>query len=177
VNVLREMLLSRFRWIGGHADVLGLLEDATFLAEVGRTLWEPFSDSGVTKVAAVEARAFVLGTAAALSGGVGIVAIRKPGAVDPGPKAVRMTEPDWRGRRVELALRRAAVAPGDRVLVVDDWAETGSQALAARKLVEECGGSYVGLSLLVDQLPAEVRERLAPVTAVARHDELPSSDG
>jgi adenine phosphoribosyltransferase len=177
VSQLRETLLSRFRWIDGHADVLGLLEDATFLAEVGGALWAPFSDAAVTKVAAIEARAFVLGTAAALHGGVGIAAIRKAGAVHPGPKAVRTTEPDWRGRRVELRVRRTAISPGDRVLLVDDWAEMGSQALAARELIEECGGSYVGLSLLVDQLSADLRERLAPVTALARYDELPSSAG
>jgi adenine phosphoribosyltransferase len=177
VSELGETFLSRFRWIDGHADVLGLLEDATFLAKVGGALWAPFSDAGVTKVAAIEARAFVLGTAAALHGGVGIAAIRKAGAVHPGAKAVRTTEPDWRGRRVELVLRRAAISPGDRVLLVDDWAEMGSQALTARELVEECGGSYVGLSLLVDQLPTEVRERLAPVAALAQYDELPPSRG
>ena len=45
----------------------------------------------------------------------------------------------------------------------------------ARALVETCGASYVGLSLLVDQLPGEVRERLLPVAAVVSHDELPPS--
>jgi hypothetical protein len=42
-------------------------------------------------------------------------------------------------------------------------------------LVEECGGSYAGLSLLVDQLPDDVRERLEPVRAVVLAEELPPS--
>jgi adenine/guanine phosphoribosyltransferase-like PRPP-binding protein len=58
------------------------------------------------------------------------------------------------------------------VLVVDDWAETGSKALTARSLVEVCGGVYAGLSLLVDQLPDSVREQLQPVSAVAFAEEL-----
>ena len=64
------------------------------------------------------------------------------------------------------------IADGDRVLVVDDWAETGSKASTARRLIEACGGVFTGPSLLVDQLPAAVREKLQPVAAVALADEL-----
>jgi adenine phosphoribosyltransferase len=56
---------------------------------------------------------------------------------------------------------------------VDDWAETGSQALAARALIEECRGTWVGVSLLVDQLDHEVRRQLEPVAAVVRYEQLP----
>jgi len=176
VSGFRADFLARFRWIGGHADVLGLFGDGPFLAAAGAALAEPFADAGFTKVAAVEARGFVLGTAVALAAGVGFVPIRKAGAVHPGPKAsLRAQQPDWRGNRPELSLQRAALTEADRVLLVDDWAERGSQALTARALVETCGASYVGLSLLVDQLPDEVRERLRPVAAVVSHDELPPS--
>ncbi|HXR11421.1 MAG TPA: hypothetical protein VN770_03935 [Gaiellaceae bacterium] len=171
----RTELLARFRWVGGHANVLALFGDGAFLAAAARALAEPFDDAGFTKVAAVEARGFVLGTAVAVVSGVGFVPIRKAGAVHPGPKATRTTEPDWRGRRHELVLQRSALSDKDRVLVVDDWAEVGSQAIAARSLIEECGAAYVGLSLLVDQLPDDVRERLEPVAAVVSHAELPPS--
>jgi adenine phosphoribosyltransferase len=161
-----EELLSRFRWIGGHADVLGLLADAGFLADAVAALAEPFENEGVTKVAGVEARGFVFGSAVALRLGAGFVPVRKPGSIHPGPKAIHISDPDWRGRSLAYELQRAAVTGGDRVLLVDDWAETGNQALAARALVEECGGAWAGVSLLVDQLQDEVRGRLAPVRAV-----------
>jgi hypothetical protein len=45
------------------------------------------------------------------------------------------------------------------------------KATTARRLIEACGGVYAGLSLLVDQLPAAIRERLAPVAAVALAEE------
>ncbi|MEN3342936.1 MAG: adenine phosphoribosyltransferase [Actinomycetota bacterium] len=167
--------LARFRWIDGHADVLGLVADGPFLAAVAQALAAPFAAAGFTKVAAVEARGFVLGAAVALRAGVGFVPVRKVGAVHPGPKVTRRTEPDWRGNQPELELQRSALGSEDRVLLVDDWAERGSQALAARALVEECRATYVGLSLLVDQLPDEVRERLAPVAAVVSHADLPPS--
>ena len=172
-----EELLSRFRWIGGHADVLWLLSDAGFLDRSVAALAEPFESEGVTKVAGVEARGFVFGAAVATRLGAGFVPVRKPGSIHPGPKAVHVSEPDWRGRSLAYELQRAALADDDRVLLVDDWAETGSQALAARALIEECGATWAGVSLLVDQLPEEVRSRLEPVRAVVRSEQLPPNPG
>ena len=165
----------RFRWINGHADVLGLLADAEFFARMTAALAEPFRGLGVTKVASVEARGFAIGAPVASSLSAGFVAVRKGGAVHPGTKVRAPTDPDWRGRVNELEVLRASLGPQDRVLVVDDWAETGSQATATRSLIERCEAYYVGLSLLVDQLPDETRERLAPVASVVRYDELPPS--
>jgi adenine phosphoribosyltransferase len=171
-----EELLSRFRWIGGHADVLGLLSDAGFLDRSVAALAKPFENHGVTKVAGVEARGFIFGAAVATRLGAGFVAVRRPGSVHPGPKAVHVSEPDWRGRSLAYELQRAAITPGDRVLLVDDWAETGSQALTARALIEECGGSWAGMSLLVDQLQDDVRDRLEPVRAVVLSEQLPPDE-
>ena len=172
-----EELLSRFRWIGGHADVLGLLADPGFLAKAVEALAGPFANAGVTKVAGVEARGFVFGPAVAIRLGAGFVAVRKPGSIHPGPKAVHLSEPDWRGRRLQYELQRAAVTEEDRVLLVDDWAETGSQALAARALIAECGASWAGVSLLVDQLEGEARARLDPVRSIVLSEQLPPNPG
>jgi adenine phosphoribosyltransferase len=171
----RQDFLARFRWIEGHADMLGLLVDGAFLAEAVKALAEPFRDTGVEKVAAVEARGFVLGAGVALELSAGFVGIRKGGSIHPGAKAERTTKPDWRGQEHLLRVQRAALGPRDVVLLVDDWAEVGSQATAAKELIEECGASYAGLSLLVDELPDDVRGALEPVRAVVRADELPPS--
>ena len=168
-----EELLSQFRWMGGHADVLGLLSDAGFLARSVAALGDPFAAAGVAKVVGIEARGFVFGGAVATRLGAGFVPVRKPGSIHPGKKAVHVSEPDWRGRRIAYELQRAAINEGDCVLLVDDWGETGSQALSARTLVEECGGIWAGVSLLVDQLQDDVRTRLEPVRAVVRGEELP----
>jgi adenine phosphoribosyltransferase len=95
-------------------------------------LVEPFRDVGVTAVAGIESRGFLLGGAAAVGLGTGFVAVRKAGALFPGPKVSRRTEPDYRGNRTELLMQRDSVGVGDRVLLVDDWIETGNQALAVR---------------------------------------------
>jgi adenine phosphoribosyltransferase len=171
----KDDFLAQFRWIDGHADMLGLLADGEILAGAVEALAEPFDDHGVDKVASVEARGFVLGAGVALCLGVGFVAIRKAGSIFPGAKAQRSTNPDWRGREHVLQVQRSALEPGELVLLVDDWAEVGSQTKAAKALIEECGAAYAGLSLLVDQLADESRSVLAPVHAVVQADELPPS--
>jgi adenine phosphoribosyltransferase len=132
----------------------------------------PFRHEAITKVVGVEARGFVLGTAVALELGAGFVAVRKPGSVHPGPKEELRSPPDWRGHENVLRLQRHVISKDDAVLVVDDWAETGSAALTARRLIERCGARYLGLSLLVDQLAPDVRAALAPVAAAALAQEV-----
>jgi adenine phosphoribosyltransferase len=169
----RDELLARFRWIHGHADILGLFAEAGFLTRTAAALADPFRGTGITKVIGPEARGFVLGAAVALDLGVGFVALRKAGAIHPGPKAERPAGPDWRGRTVPVHVQRAALGAGDVALVVDDWAETGAKAVAARALIADCGASYAGLSLLVDQLDDDTRRALAPVAAVVLSTDLP----
>jgi len=71
-----------------------------------------------------------------------------------------------------LAEPWASLGEGDRVLLVDDWAEFGSQAVTARSLIESCGAAFLGLSVVVDQLPDDVRARLGCVRSIARHEDL-----
>ena len=165
-------LVAKLQYFDGHSDTLGLFADGGFLRRAAVAVADPFRTAGVTKVAGIEARGFVLAACVAVELGAGFVGIRKPGGMHPGAKAELTAPPDWRGLETPLRLQRHTIADGDRVLVVDDWAETGSKALTARRLVEMCGALYVGLSLLVDQLEDEVRSALAPVEAVALAKEL-----
>jgi adenine phosphoribosyltransferase len=165
-------LLARFRSFGGHSDTLGLFADGGFLRRASAALADPFRAAGVQKVAGIEARGFVLAPCVALELDAGFVGIRKPGGMHPGPKLELAAPRDWRGLETTLRLQKHVIARGERVLVVDDWAETGSKAVTTRRLIEQCGGIYVGLSLLVDQLPDDVRAQLEPVARVAFADEL-----
>ena len=168
-STLRERLLSRFRWTNGHADFSAVLADPESLALFGPALVEPFRGSAITAVVGLEARGFVPAGLAALTLGVGLVLVRKAGAVHPGPKVEVTSLPDWRGRRVELQMARI-LSPADRILLVDDWVETGSQALAVKSAVETCQAELVGVSVLVDDAPADVRSRLGLVGVVGKVD-------
>ena len=134
---LHDEVVARLRFFDGHSDTLGLLADGRFLRLAATELAVPFRDRDVTKVAGVEARGFAFAAAVAVAMGVGFVAIRKAGSVHPGPKVELRAPPDWRGIESVLRVQRHAIVSGDRVLLVDDWAETGSKALTARRLIEE----------------------------------------
>jgi adenine phosphoribosyltransferase len=172
MTAFHDELLQELQYFEGHSDTLGLFANGGFLRRAAARLAEPFRSANVAKVVGIEARGFVLASCVALELDAGFVAIRKAGSIHPGPKVELEAPPDWRGLKMTLRLQRHVIAAGERVLVVDDWAETGSKALTARRLVEACGGVYAGLSLLVDQLPDAVRDELRPVSAVAFAEEL-----
>jgi adenine phosphoribosyltransferase len=165
-------LSARFRWVDGHADVWRLFSDADLFPELIRALADPFRDLAITKVVGIEARGFILGGAVAIELNAGFVAIRKPGGLFPGEKLERVTPPDYRNEQLQLRLQRESLMGGDRVLIVDDWFETGSQALAAKSLVEAGGAHFVGASVIVDQLDPGARSRFGQFHALIQRDAL-----
>lgn len=171
----REAVLEHFRWDGGHADVWAVFRNRAALAAVVRGLAEPFRRAGVTAVAGLESRGFLLGAAVAVQLGVGFVPVRKAAGLFPGEKLTRETDRDYRGLRHTLRLQRAALSERDRVLLVDDWIETGSQAAAVRELVLECGAGWAGCAVIVDQLTGRRRPALGPIHGLLRAAELPAA--
>lgn len=175
IDAARRAVLDRFRWEGGHADIWRVFADAEALQLVVGGLVAPWRQAGVTRVVGVESRGFLLGGACSTALGVGFVAIRKDGGLLPGPKVWTRAEEDYRGQRHRLRMQRVLTSD-DRVLLVDDWAERGSQARGVRELVEACDAQFLGVSLIVDQLTTTTRSALQRVTSLVRADELGPSD-
>lgn len=169
----RAAFLRTFRWTDGHADLAGVLRDAEAIACLGAALASPFRHAGITAVVALEARGFVLGALCAQELGVGLVLARKPGSVHPGELIEVVSAPDWRGREVTVRLA-PILAPDDRVLLVDDWVETGSQAAAVGQAIARTGAALVGTGVIVDDTTDAVRGELRLV-ALVRSEELPPS--
>ncbi|MEA2252942.1 MAG: adenine phosphoribosyltransferase [Solirubrobacteraceae bacterium] len=173
MRTLSEDLAERIRGDGeGRSDIWRAFADRELFARTVAALAVPFRGERYTKVAGVEARGFILGGAMAAHTGAGFVAVRKAGGWLPGEVVERVTEPDWQGRTQALRLQCGALEEGDRVVLVDDWFETGSQALAARGLIEDSGATLLGMSIVVDDLADEVRERLGRLHALLRADTL-----
>lgn len=175
VQIARATLLAEFRWHDGHSDIWRLFVNAPSLLSLVDGLAEPWRDTGITHVVGIESRGFLLGGAVAVSLGAGFQAVRKEEGLLPGPKVSVKSAPDYRSRS-HLLRMQALLHSGDVVLLVDDWAERGSQAAAARELVEMCGARFAGVSILVDQLEDEVRAKLGRVTWLVRASELGDPD-
>jgi adenine phosphoribosyltransferase len=167
----RQAILRTFQWVEGDASFTPVFHDAEAIRSLGPGLAEPFRDAGISAVVAPEARGFVLGALCAESLGVGFVAARKPGEPRPGDRIYVESEPDWRGRRITFSVARV-LDRADRVLLVDDWIETGSQATAIADAIAQMGATLVGTSVMVDQAPDPIRDALS-VVGLLRYDELP----
>ncbi len=172
MRALAEDLAERMRDGDGRADIWRAFADRELFSRAVAALAVPFRGERYTKIAGIEGRGFVLGGAMAAQTGAGFVAIRKSDGWLPGEVLERVTEPDWQGRTHALRLQREALGPEDRVVLVDDWYETGSQALAARELIEASGATMLGMSIIVDDLSDDVRARLGRLHALLRADAL-----
>lgn len=105
----------------------------------------------------------MLGALVALELGIGLVEVRKDPKplVDSDAWLIRTTPPDYRDRNLPLGFRRVLLQAGDRVALVDDWIETGGQALASRALVEAAGATWCGAVVIVDGLTdSRIRRQL-----------------
>jgi adenine phosphoribosyltransferase len=76
----------------------------------------------------------------------GFVPIRKGGKL---PVAVsRISFVDYSRQEKWLEMRENAIDPGQIVLLVDEWVETGSQMTAAAQLIEGQGGIIAGIAVI-----------------------------
>ncbi|NWV70328.1 APT1 phosphoribosyltransferase, partial [Malurus elegans] len=101
-------------------------------------LLQPFQGDAIDTVAGIDAMGFILGAAAAATLRKGFLAIRKAGHLC--VQTVAQPYSDYSGREKVMEVRTDAISPGLRVLLVDQWVETGGTMRAAIELVERLGG-------------------------------------
>jgi len=104
------------------------------------------ADVAFDAVAGIDALGFVLGTTIAIRTQKPFIAIRKEGKL-PGPR-ISAQFVDYTGKQKGLEMRPDAVRPGNAVLVVDEWIETGAQVRAAAQLIEQQGGTVVAIATI-----------------------------
>ena len=137
---------------GPRNDVTPLFADHAAFASLVDDLLDGFACTPFDLVAGIDALGFILGAAMALKAGKGFIPVRKgdklPVPVD------RVTFVDYTGEQKALEVRQDAIEEGVRVLVVDEWIETGAQVGAAIELIEGRGGIVVGIaSIAMDENP------------------------
>lgn len=78
---------------------------------------------------------------------------KNPGpAADNDPWLTATTPPDYKDWHLTPGSRRHLLSPADRVVLVDDWIDTGGQASGARALVDKAEAGWLGVAVVVDAL-------------------------
>src|SRR5215475_5651895 len=128
-------------------DITTLLADARAFRRAVDEMVQPWAGSKIDKVAGIEARGFILGGAVAHQCSAGFVPIRKKGKLP--HTTVRIAYSLEYGID-EMEMHEDAVAPGDRVILVDDLIATGGTAEGAVKLLRRIGAEVLAACFIVD---------------------------
>jgi adenine phosphoribosyltransferase len=126
-------------------DITPLLADGPAFAQVIRAL--AAGSAGVTKVAGIEARGFILAAPVACELGAGFVPVRKQGKL---PAATYAQSYELEYGTATLEVHTDAFGADDRVLIVDDVLATGGTAAATVSLVERTGATVAGIVVLLE---------------------------
>ena len=128
-------------------DVTPLLLDPVAFRAAAEAMAAPFRGLGVERVLGIESRGFLFGAPIALELGVGLGLVRKQGKLPYDTLQARY-ELEYGVDTVEMHVD--AVAPGQRVLIVDDLIATGGTASAAVALARQARAEVVGCSFLIE---------------------------
>src|SRR5215831_5606677 len=128
-------------------DITTLLGDARAFRRAVDELVHPYAGSKIDKIAGIEARGFILGGAIAHQLSAGFIPIRKKGKLP--HDTVRVAYSLEYGLD-EMEIHRDGVAPGEKVMLVDDLIATGGTAEGAVKLLKQIGADVVGACFIID---------------------------
>ena len=154
---------SKFAWL----DPTSIYINQEAFSDLLDDLCEPFSQEDCDLVAGLDAMGFVLGSAIASRFGKGFLPIRKAGKLCVATDKVPFK--NYSGRTQELEMRKPAFRPGTRVLLVDQWIETGGTMGGAIELVQRQKGIIAGIVAIVieeNQRTNSYRERYKCVSAI-----------
>ncbi len=128
-------------------DITPVLADGPALNTLLDALTEPYLDSGITKVAGIEARGFTLATPIADRLGAGFIPVRKPGKL---PYQTVREDYELEYGTDSLEIHTDAAHAGERILLVDDVIATGGTAAAAIRLLRGIGAEVVGFTVFIE---------------------------
>ncbi len=138
-------------------DITTLLKDAAGFHAAIDALARRYSGQQISKIVGIESRGFMFAAPLAYALKLGFVPIRKQGKL-PGEAIGHDYDLEYGSDRIEI--HQGAIAPGERILIVDDLLATGGTAAAAATLVQKMGGEVAECAFLVDLPDIGGRQRL-----------------
>ncbi len=131
----------------GFKDITTLLKNGTAFRQSIDRLASKFNAENVDKILGIESRGFIFASALAYKWKKGVLLARKPGKL-PAEKISQEYDLEYGVDQIEI--HRDAIAPGEKILIIDDLLATGGTVAAATKLVERLQGKVAGIGFLIE---------------------------
>ena len=128
-------------------DITSITDNKKLFKEVVLEISKYIKRNKFTKIAAVEARGFIFGSAASFKTDVPFVPIRKKGKL-PGKVLKQKYQLEYGSD--EIQIHKNSINKRDRVLIIDDLIATGGTAFASAKLIEKCGVRSIEFYFIID---------------------------
>ena len=128
-------------------DVTTIFENPKVMREVMDSFIHRYIDSDCTKIGALDARGFLMGSVLSYALNKPLVLFRKKGKL---PAETIAREYALEYGTATLEVHADAISKDDKVLLVDDLIATGGTLLAACELVRELGGTPIEAACIMD---------------------------
>lgn len=128
-------------------DVTPIFSDPKAFHMVVNAFVERYIDSGITHIACIDARGFLIGSVLAYELNLPLVLVRKKGKL-PGETISQEYTLEYGKSCVEM--QQGCINSGDKVLIFDDLIATGGTILAACALIKKLGGEVAEAAALID---------------------------
>lgn len=150
-------------------DITTLFKDGPAFRYAIEQLAERCRGLGADLIVCPEARGFLVGAPLALALGLGVVLLRKPGKL---PGAVMQYQYQLEYGTDALEVHRDDLAPGQKLIVVDDLLATGGTVAACINLVEQLGAKVLAAAFLMELIELGGRAKLDPhqVISLVQYD-------
>jgi adenine phosphoribosyltransferase len=141
-------------------DITPILSDGALFKKAIDVFVRASDGLQATKVVGIDARGFLFGAAVAYELGIGFVPVRKKGKL---PYKTEEASYSLEYGQSCVEMHVDAIAPGERVVLIDDLLATGGTAAAAVKLIRKMGGELAEAQFLIELGFLNGRRNLEPV--------------
>lgn len=158
-----QMLIDKLRTVPdwpikgvNFRDITTLLKNPECLKEISNEMYDLYKDKGITKIAGIESRGFIMSSALAIRIGAGVVLCRKPGKL-PCQTVQQSYAKEYGIDTIEI--HKDSITSNDIVLLHDDLLATGGTMQAAYKLVKKFHPKKIYCNFIIELTHEGLRGR------------------
>jgi adenine phosphoribosyltransferase len=148
----------------GFKDITPILADRKLFRASVDVFLEQCRGKKIDKIVGIDARGFLFGSAVAYALEVGFVPIRKRGKL---PYKTESAAYSLEYGEAEMEMHVDGIAPGERIVLVDDLLATGGTSASAVALIKKVGGQLLEAQFLIELEFLNGRAKLASTSVVS----------